>query len=57
MDKLDMFQYWFGKVDKFGLWYLEWIQTDAGKQFTSKEFQECILVQRLLLKLSAPGYQ
>ena len=36
MDKLDMFQEIFGKVDGFGRRYMERIQTDAGTQFTSK---------------------
>ena len=30
MDTLDIFQSIFGKVDEFGWWYLEEIQTDAG---------------------------
>ena len=30
MDKLDMFQSIFGKVDEFGWWDLERIQNDAG---------------------------
>ena len=34
LDKLDMFQSTFGKVDKFGWWDMEIIQTDAGTQFT-----------------------
>ena len=36
MDKLDMFQARFGKVDSFGWSGLEIIQIDAGTQFTSK---------------------
>ena len=39
MDKLDIFQSRFGKVDEFSWWSLEQIQTNAGAQFTSKEFQ------------------
>ena len=39
MDKLDMFQEIFVKVDEFGWWNMERIQTDARTQFTSKEFQ------------------
>ena len=39
MDKLDMFQARFGKVDEFGWWYMEIIKTDAGTQFNSKFFQ------------------
>ena len=38
MEKIDMFQEIFGKVNEFGWWYMERIQTDSGIQFTSKEF-------------------
>ena len=40
MDKLDMFQSRFGKIDEFGWWDLERISADAGTQFTSTEFKE-----------------
>ena len=30
VDKLDMFQDIFGKVDEFGWWAMEWIQNDDG---------------------------
>ena len=30
MDKLDIFQYRFGKIDEFGWWDLERISSDAG---------------------------
>ena len=40
MDKLDMFQYRFGKIDQFGWWDLEIISADAGTQFTLIEFKE-----------------
>ena len=40
MDKLDMFQSRFGKIDQFGWWYLEVISADAGTQFTLTEFKE-----------------
>ena len=40
MDKLDMFQSRFGKMDQFGWWYLEIISADAGTQFTSMEFKD-----------------
>ena len=49
MDKLDMFQSRFGKVDAFVWWDMEIIQTDAGTQFTPKEFQEGISVRGVLL--------
>ena len=35
MDKLDMFQSIFGKIDELGWWDLEGISEDAGTQFTS----------------------
>ena len=38
MDKLDIFQSRFGKVDELVWWDLERIQTDNGMKFTSKEF-------------------
>ena len=40
MDKLDMFQSRFGKIDQFGWWDLERISVDAGTQFTLTEFKE-----------------
>ena len=40
MDKLDMFQDRFGKIEKFVSWDLEIISADAGKQFTYTEFQD-----------------
>ena len=36
MDKLDLYQEIFGKVDEFGWWDMERIQTDSGMKFTSK---------------------
>ena len=36
MDKLDMFQSRFGKIDQFGWWDLERISVDAGTQFTQR---------------------
>ena len=38
MDKLDMFQERFGKVDEFGWWDMDRVQTDSGAHFTSKDF-------------------
>ena len=40
MDKLDMFQSRFGKIDQFGWWDLERISADAGTQFTSTDYKE-----------------
>ena len=39
IDKLDIFQSRFGKIDQFGWRDLERISADAGTQFTSKEFK------------------
>ena len=40
MDKLDMFQSRFGKIDEFGWWDLERISADAGTQFSSTGFKD-----------------
>ena len=37
MEKLYIFQAIFGKVDGFGWWDMEGIQTDADTQFNTKE--------------------
>ena len=39
VDKLDMFQYTFGKIYWFGWWKFKMFLVDAGTQFTSTEFQ------------------
>ena len=39
MDKLDIFQPRFRKIDEFGWWDLERNSADASTQFTSTEFQ------------------
>ena len=57
MYKIDMFQASFGKLYGFGWWDLEWIQTDAGTQFTLKEFQGCISVNGVQLALASPDHQ
>ena len=40
MDKLDMFQSRFEKIDKFRWWVLERISADSGSRFTSTDFKE-----------------
>ena len=40
MEKLDILQSRYGKIDEFGWWDLEIFSADAGKQFTSTEFKE-----------------
>ena len=40
LDKLDMFQSRFGKIDQFGWWDLERISADAETQFTSAKLKE-----------------
>ena len=57
MDKLDMFQAIFVKVDESSWWDMEISQTDSGTQFTSKEFQEGLSVRRAKFSLSAPEHQ
>ena len=46
MDKLDMFQARFGKIDEIGWWDLERISADSGTQFTSMELQDEISNQQ-----------
>ena len=57
MEKPDMFQDIFGKVDEFGWWDLYRIQTYGGTQFTSKEFQRFLSVHGLRLTLVATDHQ
>ena len=57
MDKPGTFQAILGKVDEFGWWDMERIQTDAGTQLTSKEFQEVLYVRGLQLSLATPDHQ
>ena len=57
MDKLDIFQSRFGKIDQFECWDLERISADAGKQFTSTEFKEECQTRRFRLTLSAHEHQ
>ena len=40
MDRLDMFQSVFKKIDEFGWWDLKRNLADAGSKFTSTEFKE-----------------
>ena len=57
MDKLDMFQSRFGKMDQFGLWNLERISIDSGTQFTSTEFKDECQTRRVCLTLEATEHQ
>ena len=57
MDKLDMFQFRFGRIDQFGWWGLEIISADAGTQFTSTEFKDEFQTRRVRLTLAAPEHQ
>ena len=57
MDKLDMFQSRFGKIDQFGWWDLERISEYAGTQFTSTEFKEECQIRGVRLTLAAPEHQ
>ena len=57
MDKLDMFQSRFGKIDQFGWWDLERISSDAGTQFTSTEFKDECQTHGVRLTLAATEHQ
>ena len=57
MDKLNMSQSRFGKIDKFGWWDLEIISADAGTKFASTEFQEQCQTHGVHLTLSDPKRQ
>ena len=57
MNKLDMFQSRFGKIDQFGWWYLEIFSADAGTKFTSTEFKDKFQTRGVHLRLAAPEHQ
>ena len=57
MDKLDMFQSRFGKINQFCWWDLERISADAGTQFTSTEFKEECQTCGVRLTLAASEHQ
>ena len=57
MDKLDMFQDRFVKVDEFGWWDLEIISADLGTQFTPTEFQDKCQNCGVWLTLAGPEHQ
>ena len=57
VDKLDMFQSRFVKIDEFGLWDLEIISADAGTQFISMELQYTCQTHDVHLTLVAPEDQ
>ena len=57
MDKLDMFQSRFGKIDEFGWSDLEIISADAGTKFTLTEFKEECQTHGVNLTLEATEHQ
>ena len=57
MDKLDMFQSRFSKIDQFGWWDLEKNSEDAGTQFTSTEFNDEYQTCGVCLMLAAPEHK
>ena len=57
MDKLDMFQYKFGIIDKFGWCDLENISADAGIKFASTQFKEEFQTCRFRLMLADSEHQ
>ena len=57
MDKMDMFQSRFGKIDEFGWWVLERISACDGTQFTSMELKEELQTCGVHLTLAALEHQ
>ena len=57
MDKLDMFQSRFGKIDQFGWWDLEITSSDTGTQITSTEFKQECQNRGVSVTLAAPAHQ
>ena len=57
MDKLNMFQSRFEKIDQFGWSDLERISEDSGTQFTSTEVKEECQTRRVFLTLAAPEHK
>ena len=57
MNKLDVFQSRFGKIDQFGWWDLEIISADAGTQFTLTDFKEEFQTRGVCLTLASPEHQ
>ena len=57
MDKLDMFQSRFGRIDQFSWWDLKRISADAGTQFTSTDFKDKCQTSGVRLMLAAPEHQ
>ena len=57
MDKLDMFQAIFGKVDEFCWCDMQIIQTDNDMQFIYKYFQEGLSVHVVRLSLATSYHQ
>ena len=53
MDKLDMFQSRFGKIDEFRWWGLERVSVDVGTQFNSTEFKDKFQTRGVHLTLAA----
>ena len=57
MDKLDMFQDIFGKVDECGWWELERISSDESTLFNSTVFQDKCQTCDIWLTLADPEHQ
>ena len=56
MDKLEMFQYIFGKIHEFGWWDSDKFSAYAGMQFTWTEFEEESQTCAFCVTLAAPEY-
>ena len=56
MDKLDILQYRFGKIDEFVWWDLEIFSEDLGTHFTLTDFKEECQTCGFQLTLAAPEH-
>ena len=57
VDKMDMFQYRFRKLDEFGWWYLECFSSYACTQFTSTGIKGEFQTHGVHLTLADPEHQ
>ena len=55
MDKLDLLQSRFGKIDEFSWWELETISADAGSQFTLTELKNNTKIAEFISRYQLPN--
>ncbi|MGH7955157.1 MAG: hypothetical protein ACREOZ_04270, partial [Gloeomargaritales cyanobacterium] len=57
LEGIQAFAIRYGKIDEVGYFDFKRIQTDAGPQFTSKEFKQAALTSGFRLTIAAPRHQ